>query len=325
MRRLNFTAYSIAGVLLFIQCCVVFFSPYFFSRYSFNSGSVQGKTVSISASIGGDQFFLYGYASPQSLITLEGIGLYEQTYSDGNGYFTFTNSYAPLNPTESCLTAQDQLGRLSTPVCIPPFPVSYQATVGPVILPPTVSLNRSDYFIGDMVELSGQSIPNSEVQFSVFSDESNLFSKLFHTIPLLPKPAYAVTFPNLSTKSDTQGNFSLSLPSENSEKYRVFAQVTYNSSPSPNSARLTVTILPIWFIILKLFGILFGFFKPRIMEISFLFELGILLWILLTKFFVPHYVQKSRTLLILPPESLLVLDKTLMIRPSYSMLKGSKK
>ena len=44
----------------------------------------------------------------------------------------------PFQKREACLTAKDQLGRMSSPVCLPPFPVNYNVSIGQVIMPPTV-------------------------------------------------------------------------------------------------------------------------------------------------------------------------------------------
>ena len=68
------------------------------------------------------------------------------------------------------MTAKDQLGRMSSPVCLPPFPVNYNVSIGPVIMPPTVSLDKKDYFMGDGVILSGQAVPNTDVKLSMFGE-----------------------------------------------------------------------------------------------------------------------------------------------------------
>jgi hypothetical protein len=96
-----------------------------------SSGEVSGlKTQSGSATISANvglpeyQFSLFGYSSHNSLVTLEGFGLFDQTYSNGFGYFEFQN-YLPFSNNEICLFYQDQVGRLSNPVCLAPPPKNF--------------------------------------------------------------------------------------------------------------------------------------------------------------------------------------------------------
>ena len=133
------------------------------------SARTKKGDVTVSLSIGEYQFTLFGYSSPKALVTIEGLGIYDQTYADNRGYFEFKNRFSPFSPREACLSARDQFGRNSAPSCLPPFPTNRNVTIGPVILPPTLSLDKPDYFIGDEVILSGQTIPNSEVDLSVFT------------------------------------------------------------------------------------------------------------------------------------------------------------
>lgn len=151
------------------------------SLYSKNNqpGTVAGITeqqeVTNSASIGEYHFSLFGYTSPQAEVTFEGQGIYNQTTADNQGYFVFKNQFSPFSPREACLSAKDQLGRLSSPVCLPAFPTQYDITIGPVLIPPTVSLNNPStggaYYLKDEVVLSGQTIPNTDVSLSMFTKE----------------------------------------------------------------------------------------------------------------------------------------------------------
>ena len=146
----------------------------------------QSKNVNVSAFIGDHRFNLYGYTSPRAFVTFDGQGIFDTTTADDKGYFEFDNRFSPLSPREACLTSKDQFGRLSSPVCLPPFPIKYDVNIGPVIMPPTVSLNNppigSDYFIGDQVMLSGQAVPNTDVKLSVFGtgNDSKLSSIIYH-------------------------------------------------------------------------------------------------------------------------------------------------
>ncbi|MEK7597782.1 MAG: hypothetical protein AAB441_04020 [Patescibacteria group bacterium] len=134
-------------------------------------GTVAGITNSVS--IGEFKFSLDGYTSPNALVTFEGMGIFDTTTADDKGYFQFNNRFSPFSKREACLSSRDQFGRLSSPVCLPPFPVNYNISIGPVIMPPTVSLDKKDYFMGDQVMLSGQAVPSTDVKLSVFGDDGN--------------------------------------------------------------------------------------------------------------------------------------------------------
>ena len=246
----------------------------------------QSKNVNVSAFIGDHRFNLYGYTSPRAFVTFDGQGIFDTTTADDKGYFEFDNRFSPLSPREACLTSKDQFGRLSSPVCLPPFPIKYDVNIGPVIMPPTVSLNNppigSDYFIGDQVMLSGQAVPNTDVKLSVFGtgNDSKLSSIIYHLSSLIVRPVEASSFPLLDIKSDSKGNFSINLPSSNPENFRLFAQTNFNKSISANSIKLNLDILPIWMIIIKFFLFLFSLIKPRLLEILILAEIIYILYIL---------------------------------------------
>ena len=136
------------------------------------TGQVAGEKVTVSFFIGAEgRFSIFGYTSPAALVSLDAIGSHDDTYANSDGFFVFYNRSAPLFPQESCLTAQDQLGRLSNPICLAPFPNDYYVEVGPIILPPTTSLDKNNYYIGDEVLLTGQTIPNTNVSLSMFTQE----------------------------------------------------------------------------------------------------------------------------------------------------------
>ena len=263
----------------------------------------QSTNIENSVSIGEFKFSLFGYTSPFALVTFEGMGIFDQTTADGEGYFQFNNRFSPFSKREACLSSKDQFGRLSSPVCLPPFPVDYNVSIGPVIMPPTVSLDKKDYFMGDQVMLSGQAVPNTEVKLSVFGDNKNKFearSTKIETnsnfkIRILKiisdfgfrissfafiKPVEAFTFPELTAKSDDKGNFSVNLPSSNPEKFRLFAQTDFKKSISPNSVKLSLDILPVWMIIVKFFLFLFSLIKPRLLEILIIAEIIYIIYVI---------------------------------------------
>lgn len=257
------------------------------------------SSVNVDAFIGEFHFTLYGYSSPNALVNLDGMGIYDQTYADNTGYFEFKDRFSPQAPREACLTAQDQFGRTTAPNCIPPFPTQYDATIGPIIMPPTVSLDASHYYQGDEVKLSGQTIPNSPISFSTFVDEKASLLNYLSRLPSyfsLVKPVQAFTFPQLSTQADNKGNFSLALPSSHPEFFRLFAQTAYDNSNSPQSINLNLKILPVWMIIIQFLLLLWSIIASRLLEILILGELIAITIFLIRRYTHPHVVARNRAL-----------------------------
>lgn len=252
------------------------------------AGLQTSNIVDINAMIGEHRFTLFGYTSPYALVTFSGVGIFDQTYADKTGYFIFKNSFSPFSPREGCLISQDQFGRLTKEVCLPPFPTNYNTEIGPVILPPTLSLNNSDYWVGDEVILTGQSIPNTSVNIALFYDEQKpiTFAKWFNIINLVE----AAGLPKIEVKTDEKGNFSLSLPSSSANKYRLFTQVNYQEKNSSPSRQLTVTILPWWMIIFKIFGLIISLIKSRLLEFIILIEIIALIYYLIKQHFQPRAI-----------------------------------
>ena len=251
-----------------------------------------GNNELVSASIGEHRFYLFGYTSAFATVTLDGIGIYDQTISDKNGYFTFSNRFSPLSPREACLSSKDQFGRLSTPVCLPPFPTNYNTTIGPVILSPTLSLDKPYYFLGDRVVLSGQTVPNTDVSLNFYVDKKRSFVNYLFGFSLI-KPVYAFSLSGLKTKTDPLGNFSFSINSVKPDFFRVFANSDFQNDNSPKSLVLKVEILPIWMLIIKLLLIIWSALKSRIFEFIILIEIAFLLTYFLRKYFLPHKLIKA--------------------------------
>lgn len=278
----------------------------------------KSQAVTVSFSLGENRFTLFGYSSPQAQVTLDGMGVFDQTQADYRGYFEFLNRFSPFSPREACLTAKDQFGRLSVPVCLPTFPTDKNVTIGPVIMPPTLSLDKSDYFVGDEVILSGQTIPNSDVNLSMFTNDSSkkagveiqgiptarryfraLAGKELRQAPLsfsLIKPAHAFTLPELPSRSDARGNFSIALPSASNKNYRLFTRTSFLQELSPKSLILNLKILPIWMIIIKFFLFIFTLLKPYWLEFLLVIEVGVLIYFFLHYFFHPYQIITDKAI-----------------------------
>lgn len=256
-------------------------------------GMIQNEVLN-SASIGEFHFTLFGYTSPSAEVRLNGQGIADQTIADSTGYFEFDNRFSPYSPREACLSSKDQFGRISVPVCLPSFPTQYDVTIGPVIIPPTISLDKSDYFVGDEVILTGQTIPNEDVNLSVFTEPQNPFLA-FNII----KPVEAYSIPKLASASDDKGNFSISLPSSSAQNYRLFTQVDYQDNQSPNSLALKIKILPVWMVIFRFFGLIWGFLGSRLLEMVILLEIIGLVAYFLRLFLYPHYIVSRKNAIVL--------------------------
>ena len=243
--------------------------------------SRAASNIENSVSIGEFRFSLFGYTSPKALVTIEGMGIFDQTVANDKGYFQFNNRFSPFSSREACLSSKDQFGRLSSPLCLPPFPVNYNVSIGPVIMPPTVSLDKKDYFMGDQVILSGQAVPNSEVNLAMFTNNNqSLLSRIYHLSSSIIRPVEAFSFPQLNIVSDSKGNFSVNLPSSGPEKFRLFAQTDFKKSVSPNSVKLNLEILPVWMMIVKFFLFLFSLIRPRLLEILIIAEIIYIIYVI---------------------------------------------
>lgn len=258
--------------------------------------------------IGEFQFTLYGYTSPKALVSLNGQGIADQTIANDQGYFEFKNRYLPFSPNEACLTAQDQFGRISAPTCLPPFPKDKnQAIIGPVILPPTISLDKNQYYIGDEIILTGQTKPNSNVILSLFT-ESTILSKLAFL-----SPVNAFSLPKIEATSDSLGNFSISLPSNQSQNFRLFTQTKFEEKPSPQSILLTIKIYPIWMIIINFFFFIFNLIKLRVLELTIVIEFIVLIIYFQKTLFHPYYL-KTRAIILREKNYLISKQPTAIIK-----------
>jgi hypothetical protein len=274
------------------------------------------KQVQTSAVVGGgNTFVLFGYTSPHATVTISGESIAETTYARSDGYFEFQNIFSPFFSQETCIISIDTLGRLTSPSCLPPFPINYQANIGPVILSPSVSVNKGDFYIGETAILTGKTIPNTEVTLSFFKDEKesifkdlikaatqylpfdiqkNINTLLSHNFTIV-KDVEAFSFPELNVKSDTDGNFSISLPTANQSYLRTFVQTQYEKSPSQKSLTLNIKVLPYWVIIFQIFGFLFASIRAHIFPLILLSELVFVL-IYIKEYLIHALFYKKRSI-----------------------------
>jgi hypothetical protein len=221
----------------------------------------KGAQVTISASLGEPVLRLWGYGPANSTIELSGDRVSDFTYSTGSGYFEFKKTFLPTDTglyyPELCLTAIDQIGRATPPTCIPALPTNeYSYDIGPVILPPTISLSAGVVAASTQTEASGTTIPNSDVNIILAEGDTSNIAKLS-----IVRTAYAFFVPNLTVKSDSHGNFSFNMPGTFPDNWRVFAITDYSqgaTSPKSNTLKfevvsvVTIALKNIWKWILSL-------------------------------------------------------------------------
>lgn len=203
------------------------------------------SSVSVTASVGGqNRVTINGYTSPKSRVELSSPKVFSVTYSDDSGYFIFDKAVLPNNPSDLCLSSIDQNFRYTTPVCIPaPPPQNSSTDIGPILLPPTISLENDKINPHSTVITSGQAIPNSAVNLNFYKVNDSALS--------FPKKVQAYSLPTITAVSDSQGNYSLSLPTAYSSSYRLYASSKFKDNYSPKSNTLLYILPSLFYIFLQ--------------------------------------------------------------------------
>jgi hypothetical protein len=112
--------------------------------------------TNISASVEETRVTIYGFTCPDCKVEINNPYIYAVTQSNEKGYFRFYKTIIPKKYSDICIFSIDKNNIQTMPVCIPPPPSSkYHTDIGPIILPPSVSLEESSAF--------GYTIPNSPV------------------------------------------------------------------------------------------------------------------------------------------------------------------
>lgn len=230
---------------------------------------------------------IFGVTSPKSKVQLSNADIFIETTSDEKGDFIFSNQLLPKSSPEICLETKDNLGRTSSPVCLPPIPTNYIANIGPIVMPPTISLNESTIYIGDKAKLAGQSIPNSTVEVSMYTDEKTDKLALF-------SPVYAKVGPRTILTTDEKGNFSINVPTQDSSKIKTFAQAYYDEKPSDKSPILSFDIYMNWMIILITLQRIVNLLMTNLLALTFLIEVVIAIILFLRYFSHQKRTKKVR-------------------------------
>jgi len=293
---------------------VVFSFSFLVFRFSSSAQAVTNPIsyeITVSATIGESRLTLFGWTSPQSLVELQGQRVSESVIANEQGYFFFDRILLPaprsprsasgvgeVEPTypELCLSSIDSLSRVSFPTCLPPLPLgSFDISIGPVLLPPTLSLftvrtfgraqskplsnlSKGNFLPNEQAIAQGLTIPDSEVNIFLANNLTPLLR--FSFIPSV----YAYFIPRYQIKADANGHFEFNLPAgppAGGASWRVFATATHLGLPSPKSNTLTFRILGWWEWLLAqiklILGLIVGLAKPYWWQIIIFLEIGILL------------------------------------------------
>ncbi|MBI4973054.1 hypothetical protein HZC27_00375 [Candidatus Roizmanbacteria bacterium] len=279
-------------------------------------------------------FSLFGYTCPTCTVSVQNPGLYRSTDANSEtGKFEFASTFPNTLIEDICLVAQDKLNRVTMPVCIPPPPPDSKIAIGPVIMPPTVSINNNNFYTGDRIIVSGQTVPSTDIKLSLFTDESkttlkalyqdkdiSITEKLFLAYLMLKRninpvrETYAATLPKRDIKVDKQGNFIMNLPFEDPQFYRTFAQTLFNRAFSQKSVTLNFDIFPGWFIIMKAFIGLLTALKGRLFEIILLIQVLLILYYVIRRFSRPHTIARMRSLALREHPALMMMEHALLLQ-----------
>jgi hypothetical protein len=243
--------------------------------------------IIVSATIGIPKMTLWGYGPPQSVTELSGVGVNQRVTSDSSGYFSFDLVFLPDTTfaPELCVTAVDQAKRVTPPTCIPPIGGgNYFYSVGPVILPPTISLAAPQVNPGSQVSAQGETIPGSTIEIKLARPDTKQGILSFNLV----KSVFAYYVPAYTVESDSQGKYSFNMPTGTSNTWRVFAVTDYEEgakSPKSNTLKLEILTAAVYFW-KKILEFLMTFLKwPRIiiLELLVIIILALVAWAILNR------------------------------------------
>lgn len=248
--------------------------------------TIEKPDVRVSANIGDGILEIFGYGPPMATIVLEGRSVYEETHTNENGYFVFKNARIRISAQEVCLRALANGSASSQPVCLS-IPAQKYVRVGPIILPPIITMNKLSYVVQDTAVIQGSTAPNSDVKVKLFSTNID------------DNSTTGISLPQINTRSSKDGTFSLSIPNNTDQRLRFYAQTSYHDIDSGKSTTLTIDILPSWLMILRTFGGILSGLKNVAPWMVILGEISFLVWF----FFVRK--KKKHELMVIENTSLL--------------------
>jgi hypothetical protein len=196
---------------------------------------------------------LTGWTSPSSLVelTME-TTLKRITRADSTGYFVFRLAL-PQNLRPFCLISTDIANTTSSPVCIPPPPLTQNVLVKEIVLPPSIIIQKGQMTKDETVAAEGYTLPNVEVIPYLFSQKSRT-QNILSSIPLIDfisnfkfqisnSVVYAAELPKPRIVSDANGFFQFNLPTGDYGKNRLFVGANFQDNPTPKSTTLVFDIV----------------------------------------------------------------------------------
>lgn len=258
---------------------------------------------------------LFGFTCPGCKVSTQNAGMYRSTSADTEtGRFEFVSAFPSDLVEDICLVSQDELNRVTMPVCVPPPAPNTIASIGPIIMPPTVSINNNNFYTGDRIIVSGKTAPSTDIKLSFFTDESKTTLRALYQRINPIHEAYAATLPKRDIKVDKLGNFTMNLPFEDPQYYRTFAQTIFEKAFSQKSVTLNFDIFPGWFIIMKaLYGLLNGL-KGRLFEIILLSQILLIAYYFIRRFSQPHTIARMRSLTLREHPALMMVEHALLLQ-----------
>ncbi|MFC1710369.1 hypothetical protein ACFL0F_01775 [Patescibacteria group bacterium] len=266
------------ALILVLLCSLAFSKP----SISKAETLPLSQEVTVSASIGEPRLRLWGYAPSNTNVSLNGIGISDVTVAAKDGYFEFNKVFLPIPSLseedkafvypEICLQAMDAPNITTQPTCIPPLPFGdYDYDIGPVVLSPTFIIEKGSLYEKEQVKASGKTTPNTEVNMYLAREESG---SSFFTIV---KETFAYNIPTYQITSDENGYYEFNLPSDSTDKWRVFATSKVLENNSPKSNTISYNVLPQYLSLLTFFSYLFSLIKPYLLFILVLLQIAIIL------------------------------------------------
>src|SRR3989344_5205390 len=136
--------YTYKTILIYLYISAFLFPFSFFPK---GIAAANNSGVNINARIQPQSYVsLFGFTSPNTIIEAGGIRTFGHSQSDSDGNFTLHNLPVAEGVREVCLTALDEANRISIPLCLALDGKTYFQNIGPVILPPTISLSKKEIF-----------------------------------------------------------------------------------------------------------------------------------------------------------------------------------
>lgn len=189
------------------------------------------RVVNVSAKIENTSITIFGYTCKKCKVEMSNPYIYAATYSNDTGFFLFNKLIIPKKFSDICIVSTDKNNSQSPPTCIASPPATkYHTDIGPILLAPTISLNKSKITPYHTIISQGQGIPNSIIKIHLFKNKDNAV--------LIPKEAQAYSLPILTIKADNEGNFNFNIPTVYQTNFRLFASSEYLDSSSPKSNTL---------------------------------------------------------------------------------------